>query len=253
MPRDSVVALTQEPQDNEPLAALLSDHGITSLSYPCIATEIKPYAGGELPDELLGGRTLRDFGVLAFSSKRGVSGMALAREQLLVAQPMLACVGEATAAEAERVLGLSCKIIPQEQTGAGMAQAIIARLEPARPVLHPRGNKTTGEFVRILTEHGWEVCELEVYANHAPDLEPLRHGAISLAVFASPSAASCFFAANTQLKSTLRCVAIGSVTGQALRELRAKHITEAAEPSHAGLVNKVLEVIDQEIKHDTEH
>lgn len=241
MPESPVVILTQEQTDNEHLGSKLDALGISWLSYPCIATQLLPYKGDTLP----GGGELEDFKVVAFTSKRGVAGMLEVKERLLDARPIVACVGDATALEVKTLLGLDCSIRTRIQTSVGLTQAIANKLSEPAALLHPRGNKTSGEFKLTMEGQGWKVCEVVVYENIAPDMEPLGEVKTAAVVFASPSAAKRFFETNHDLTQRTSCIAIGPTTGQALHTLGAVDVIEAKQPSIDGLADSIRLNIQQ--------
>lgn len=239
MQAPALVILTQEAADNARLAALLSGPGLRAISYPCIETKLLPWDGQALPD----GQRLEDFAVLAFTSRRGVQGAEGLRERINAAGIAIACVGTATAQEAAERLGLPCRITGREQNAASLALAIAGAFETPARLLHLRGNRGSGEFAGLLRERGWEVCEVVVYENMPLSPAPLPAGHYSAAVFASPSAAEQFAGANPGLLEQLDCVAIGAVTGQRLRSLGAKQVTEAAQPGPRAVADTVLALL----------
>jgi uroporphyrinogen-III synthase len=239
MPAPARVILTQEPADSARLAAKLAALGHEALRYPCVATRLLPCCGDALPS----GRGIEDFDVIAFTSKRGVAGIAHLRERIATCGALIACVGDATADAARRHLGATDFIVGSEQTSAGLAEATIAARGGPGALLHVRGDKSTGEFRRAMEGAGWTVEELIVYENTAPPLTPLEDAEGSGAVFSSPTAAQRFFALNSGLLKRIKCIAIGPVTARSLRELGAANITVAERPDDAG----VLEAIEAAI------
>lgn len=241
MPSAPLVILTQEEADNARLDRYLAARGIATLSYPCIETVVLPYDGRALP----GSRELEDFGVIAFTSKRSAAGLEPVRGRLKAAAPLVACVGDATAREVDVRLGLKCAIMPRKPTAAELAGAILERLSVATPLLYARGDKTTGELQTVLTAQGWDVSELIVYENRAPQIEPLALDGFAAAVFASPSAVERFFEANAGLKEAITCIAVGPVTGRSLRELGAARVFESPRPDLAYLADAVCDALEE--------
>jgi uroporphyrinogen-III synthase len=244
MPGTPVVILTQEADDNARLAELLSARGIPTHSYPCIATRLLPFDDTALPS----GRSLADYRIVAFSSKRGVAGIAGAGEHLRKLAPVIACVGTATAEAAGQMLGLQASIVPDNQTGEGLARAILREFATPVPVLLIRGNRTSGTFQRILQKSGWPVDEVVVYENTSPSPEPLGLLGDCIAAFASPSAAECFFSANPELARTCRCVAIGEATAQRLEEIGLTDVALARQSSMQALADRIIELCGEEIR-----
>jgi len=241
MPSAPVVVVTREHEDNLPLIRRLGEMGVETLEYPCIATRIIPYTG----EPLCSGKKLDDFRAVAFASKRGVEGMRQAAASLKNSKALLAAVGEGTALAIQNIIGRKADLIAEPQTGEGLAKAIIARLEKPAPVLYVQGNKTTGELRSILTKKGFEVCDLVVYENYAPRVERLELKGPAIAVFASPSAGETFFAANSHLKDTAFCVAIGPTTEKFLKTLGIKKIAAASKPGLEELVSAISGLVNR--------
>lgn len=244
MPGIPVVILTQEEDDNARMAALLEQRGVEAYSYPCIATRMLPFDQLSLPQ----GRSLGSYRIVAFTSRRGVTGMTGAAEALRTSGAVIACVGDTTAAAVQQTLGLQAAIIPEVHTGEGLAQAIAGGFPSPVALLLVRGNRTAGAFQSTLRELGWDVDEVVVYEHVSPHPEPLGQLKSCVAAFASPSAAECFFGSNPNMIKTCICVAIGSTTGERLRELGAVNIVEAARPNQSDMVEAICQVCEEGIK-----
>ena len=242
MSPNPAVILTQEEQDNARLADLLAARGMSSISYPCICTSYIPFD----PHGEIAGIPLREYGLVAFTSRRGVIGFEPASQLLEQSRPVVACVGESTAAEFESRFGFKAEIMPPEnRTGAGLAGEICSRINAPVPVLYVRGTRASGEFSEPLRRRGWQVGELTVYRNDQPQMQPLALAGQAVAVFASPSAAARFFQVNPGMTGSIPCVAIGPVTQRSLRELGVERITAAARP-HLESVAESVEILLRE-------
>ncbi len=234
------VILTQEEDSAGELAAALHSAGLKTLSYPCIATRHIPFDGGFK----IGGKSISEFDVYAFTSRRGVGGAIPARDAIASRRAKIACVGEATADAVLQLLGLRCDILPAlKYTGEALAAAIADTVSLPASVLHFRGSKTAGDFKCALEKLGYDVGELVVYENLSPEIEPLEKGSFIAAAFASPSAADRFFDVNGHLKSDLLCFAIGPTTAAKLRELGAPIIHESPSQTMASLAATIIEVL----------
>jgi uroporphyrinogen-III synthase len=218
-----VVILTQEREDAQRQADELSAAGIRTLVYPCIATRLVSYSG-RLPLT----RPVLEFDVVAFTSKRGVAGLAPYRDELSAAT-VVAAVGESTASAVRELLNRRQVLLPERATADDLARMLLTKL-PVGNLLHVRGT-LGGDAIRpVLEAAGWVVEELIVYENIDPQLEPLYVESRALAVFASHSAVQRFFKTNPNLKSTLQCVAIGPVTADGLRAIGVENVHVAARP-----------------------
>lgn len=143
------------------------------------------------------------------------------------------------------MLGVIPAIVPDDQTGAGLAQTIAAEFPDPVPLLLIRGTKSSNTFQEKLRSLGWTVDELIVYENVPASPEPLGRIDDCIAVFASPSAAECFFGTNPELAATAKCVAIGEVTARRLTELGAQSIAVATRPAQQDLVDAVSKLCNE--------
>jgi len=243
---DPVVILTQEEPDNARLAEMLGSRGLSSFSYPCITTKYIPFD----PEADVAGHRLADFRVIVFTSKRGAVGFVPAVRIVKDSNPLIACVGASTAHEVELRLGLECSITHESiKTAAGLAEAIIHCCGEPEPLLHVRGTRTGSALKDILETAGWNVSELIVYSNESPEIQSLEFHSRLVAVFASPSAAGRFFEKNESMKAILPCVAIGPVTGQALRSLGVIRLAESSQPE----LNSVAEAVERIIREECDN
>jgi len=210
-PRSTIV-LTRESADNAPLRRRLERHGLVVDECPCVATRMFPYSG----EPLEGGVVLEDFEVVAFSSRRGVKGIATQASRL-AAVPLLAAVGPGTARAVELLIGRSPDIVPPEGTGEAMAGLILARASKGARVLLVRGLESTGAFQKKLGEgDNLRLTELIVYENFEPDITAVHPEGWAVVLCASPSAVRRFFHSNPHLLSRSTAVAIGPTTKAAL-------------------------------------
>ena len=210
-PRSTVV-LTRESADNAPLRRRLERHGLVVQECPCVATRLFPYTGEPFP----GGLARVDSHVVAFSSRRGVKGVAT-QASSLTSIPLLAAVGPGTARAVERLVGRTPDLVPPEGTGEAMAGLILGRLPKGGRVLLVRGRETTGAFQKKLGEgDNLQLTELIVYENFEQDIAKVDVDNRAVILFASPSAVRRFFQSNPHLLSRSTAVAIGPTTKAAL-------------------------------------
>jgi uroporphyrinogen-III synthase len=240
MPKDTIVILTREPEDNAVLEEKLAQEGIKTLSYPCISTRVIPYEGYSIC-----GKSVSDFKIIAFTSKRAVAGMERVWRELKNSDAILAAVGNRTAEEIKARIGRKAEIIGKKQTGESLAKAIIARFNQPVSVLYVRGNKTTDEFKSLLQSNGFQVYDLIVYENYAPELKPLELNQPAIVMFASPSAVINFYRVNPLIKNTVSAVAIGESTKKELIRLGFSQIRVASKPEPDYLVECVLKLVKE--------
>jgi uroporphyrinogen-III synthase len=229
-----VVVLTREDEDNRALAALLEARGVPWVSYPCLRTHFVPRSAWDCnPGE---------YGVLAFTSRRGVRGLHAGLEGVLPGEPLLAAVGRGTCRALEELFGRAADVIAHPPTGAGLAETLIPRLGPGDRVLLVRGDRTSGTFQEALRRAGHHLDELIVYEQLAPRLEPLSERRPVILVLASPSAARRFLELHRGRLAMAACVAIGPTTAAAVEALGAGPVLVAEEPTNDALVRRVIEV-----------
>jgi uroporphyrinogen-III synthase len=240
MQAGELVVLTQEEADNRALASLLEPAGLAVLSYPCIATKYRYYAGGMLPE----GRQLSDYDLLLYTSRRAVTGTVAAATAIRESAVPVACVGQGTAQAVRMRLGTPPTLVPQrDEHGAGLAAAVAALPVRPRRVLYFRGSHTTGKLQAALRDKGIIVDELEVYANIEPELAPLA-AEPQAGVFASPSAVRRFFNANPELPRVFPCFAIGPTTSAALERTGAGAVFQSPRPDKHALAATIISTLE---------
>lgn len=238
-----VVILTRETGDNREAVERLRSLSIPVKEYPCIRTTLLPYRSGEP----VRGVPLEDYHIIVFTSKRGVAGMREAAPLLSESKQFIAVVGNTTAAAAAGIFGRKPCIVAKPPTGEALARQLVSRFPNNLRVLHPRGNKTTGTFKTIMESHGFALTELEVYRNDMPEIQPLPEKNLenAIVVFASPSAAKCFFKTNTRTASGTVYLSIGPVTAKYLDKIGRGPVITALEPGVDALVNEIIELQTQ--------
>lgn len=243
MRTNPAVILTQETDDNAVLSAMLAAHNIDTLDYPCIATRYFHVSKTQEIDDL----GIADFPLYIFTSKRAVQGVAHMRDVFESVRADIACVGDSTERALEELLGISCSIKPEtDNTGLGLAHAIIDEIPSPLSALYIKGNKSTGDLKQELEANGWEILELIVYENYTPDIKPLGSDDYRVAIFSSPSAVGRFFSVNPKLKAGLNCIAIGTTTAEYLRKIGVRQVFTAARPEKEELVKVVLNILNLE-------
>lgn len=241
MPSDLIV-LTRREGDNQNLATALQALGLSTLSYPCIATRtIEP------TEERLWELTeAGPVDAIAFPSRAAVRGLyeqpGLLAELLGGGAPLLATVGPATT----KILTArhqSPELQAEPATGAALAEALARRLGPGATVLIPGGDKPRPDLPEALTAHGLIPLPLQVYAHEDLEPDPLPAPPPAAILCASPSAAQTFLKANPTLNHA-PFVAIGHTTESALKDLGAINITRATATTQDALVEAVTQALE---------
>ncbi len=209
------VVLTREPEDNRQLARALAERGVPVREIPCVQTR---WLCPEPPQG--------SFGAVALASRRAVEGLIRAglAESLVQAEPrpVVAAVGEATRAALEAA-GIAVDLVAEPPTGRTLAEVLHARLEPDLRVLVPCGVAKGGGLEPGLRALGRSFEALPVYANQAPEGEPLEPFPVAAVFVAAPSAARRLLSRAPWLRDH-SFLAIGPTTAAALAELGVREI-----------------------------
>ncbi len=242
MPTNPIVILTRDPYDNAPLLKRLGELDIEAIEYPCIKTHLLPYGESSHLEE---GKKLKDFQAVVFTSKRGVAGMTSAYKELSKSGQLIAVVGENTADAVRRLIGREPAIIADPPNAENLAHRLVPVLDPSKPVLHVRGDKSTGSLDAILTANGFPLTELVVYKNPPPLLEPLDPELMKRGIifFASPSAARYFFRYNPVPPTQLVYLALGPTTAGYLRGQVVTRVFQLETLGVGGVTKKLQEII----------
>ncbi|MEW6368583.1 MAG: uroporphyrinogen-III synthase [Acidobacteriota bacterium] len=220
------VVLTRSPDDNQELAATLRSYGLEVLEYPCVEIRVVDVEA-----------VSRQVACVAFTSRPAVRGFFANGLDRGLRPHVVGAVGASTSAELLKN-GWEATHVPAVSNAEELAAVLCSALHPGDVVLWPRGEMATESFGAILREAGLDVIERVVYVNVEPQLRPIA-GPCSAVVFASPSAARRFFAANPGL-AVAPVVAIGNRTAGAARDAGAKNVIESERPSNDEIARALL-------------
>lgn len=189
-----------------------------------------------------------------FTSTNGVDGVWAQVEGLnldarLFARVSIAAVGSGTA-EALLRRGLRADVVPQRQTTAGLADALLGLVStPARALL-PRADIATPALTAALRDAGWTADDVEAYRTVAAAgldevvAQQLRDGEIDVLAFASSSTVRNFVdLLGERPPAGTRIVSIGPVTSETCRELGLTVDAEAEPSDIDGLAAAVVEAV----------
>ena len=157
----------------------------------------------------------------------------------------IAAVGTQTAAALQRH-GLHPDVVPERQTGADLAAALIARGDqPARAVLL-RTDIAAADLPTALRDAGWAATEVEAYrtvpAPHLPTgvAERIAGGGIDVVAFAASSTVRNLVALlGGTVPESIRVASIGPVTSATCAELGVRVDAEADPCDVEGLAQAV--------------
>ncbi|RJO71072.1 MAG: hypothetical protein C4523_04895, partial [Myxococcales bacterium] len=131
-------------------------------------------------------------------------------------------------------------VVAEPATGEALARALVARLPAGAPALVVRGAIGRKEIAAGLEAGGCRIFPLTVYANGEPP-PPVVSAPFEAAVFASPSAAERFCAANPAARGAA-LVAIGETTAAWLCE-RGFAPTVSRAPTPEALAEAVIDAL----------
>ena len=169
-------------------------------------------------------------------------------DSLLIGQRRVWAVGEKTA-DALQARGIGVQSLPEQFTGASLAEHVVATAAEGSQFLLPQGDLASEDLAARLRDAGFTVDAVVVYRTVAPsgrDVRDLRAqlaaGLIDAVTFLSPSSARNFVAlfGGEPLAAVLRravVAVIGPVTQNALRELGVEPAVVAEVSTSGGLVD----------------
>ncbi|NOX59039.1 MAG: uroporphyrinogen-III C-methyltransferase, partial [Planctomycetes bacterium] len=217
------VVVTGTPALCTRLSEELSSRGAEAIRCPLIRIEFPP----KLPalDEEL--QRLDEFGWLVFSSANGIRGFfkrlhALNLDARALSGCRIAAVGSRSARELLKH-GLRADVIPNDETGSGLASAILeASDSQGRCVLLPRSDRGLPALTSGLRRAGMEVVDVVAYRTIAVPPSPGQvveiNDSADAILFASPSAVECAVASGIDTQG--RVVAcIGETTSDAAQRM----------------------------------
>ena len=238
------VAVTRPPHQSRELAERLSDLGAEVVELPLIEIT-DPSSWLELDRAI---RELETYDWVLFSSanvvERFLNRMAVrGRDDRALSTTEIGAVGDRTVS-ALAAHGLIADLVPTTFTGAAWAEA----LGPGTgKILLPRVEGAPDELRSALTERGWEVDEVAVYANvpgsPTPEsIERVRAGEVDIITFTSASTVRHFstvVGSPAELTRVPTVVCIGPSTAAAAEEAGLVVAAEAEPHNTDGLVAAV--------------
>lgn len=220
------VVITRAPHQAESMVRLLEKHGAHPLRYPCI--DIAPPQDTTRLNDLL--QAASQFDWLVLTSTNTVH-MLHQRMQALGLSPQwrrMAAVGPKTARLAESVFGAVVECVPDEHTGAALAQTL--PLAEGMRVALPQSALADDELAQALTKRGADVTVVDAYRNVIGGGGDKLAGQIDALTFTSGSTVQNFVTRWTrdghQLDRAFAVVVacIGPVTAATARECGFTHI-----------------------------
>ena len=227
-------ALITRPRENAgPIAQALAERDIDVLLEPLLEIQSTEHGPVDLA------------GVQAVLVTSAFGARELARATSERDLPVYA-VGDATA-QAARDAGFT-KVESARGDAGALTGLVLDRLDPAKgPLLYAAGRVTSGDFPDPLTEAGFEIRRVELYAARpAAALSPetvdaLREGSLDLALFFSPRTAATFVrlirdAGLADACGRVTALAISPAVADALRPVSWRAVESAASPNQEAML-----------------
>ena len=246
------IVITRPHEQNAELGALLSKHGASVLEMPLI--EIDYAENEDVAKEIFD--CVCEYDWLVFTSANGVRGFfrqffARFRDMRSLGPCRIACVGPATARAVEE-LHLEVDCVPEEHTGAALAEKIVSEhgVENLK-ICVITGNQNSTALAETLEKARGIVDVFPVYetgendVSEHPSLADFRKNGADAIVFASGSAVKSFVSQAALLKLEKdavqpRVVAIGAPTASALKAAGIPVSAIAEKASAPGILDAVL-------------
>ena len=164
--------------------------------------------------------------------------------------PRVACVGPVTA-EAARQAGLRVELVAKTHNGVALANELGRRLQGLK-VLLPRSDRANPDLPAALKGYGARVSEVIAYRTLQPSemdrgsLARVSEGEADAVLFFSPSAVQhiveLFGAEKVRsLQDKLAIIAVGPITGNALRDAGVLHALLATETTAESVIGTLEE------------
>lgn len=184
------------------------------------------------------------FDWVVVTSTNTVSALAAYGADALAENTRFAVVGDATAT-ALRNLGLTVELVPEDQTGPGLARSLTEVVPPGARVLCLLGSRAGDTITSPLRRNDVNVVRVESYRSitrlgRASEVRSVvRGGRLDGAVFASPSSVQVLtseLGVDIAALSGACLVAIGETTAAAMREAGLPVHATASHPSPEGVL-----------------
>jgi uroporphyrinogen III methyltransferase/synthase len=239
------VLVPRAPGQAAATARTLRDHGAIPIVVPAI--EIVDTTDGAPVERAIA--TLPDYEWVLFTSQNGVEAFlrALARNGRDARAFGAAKVGVVGARTAEALLscGIRADLVADEQTGEGLASALLSRGAP-KSVLLLRAKVAREALPRLLRRAGAQVDEVAIYETRpASDTEalagPVRDGGVDVVLFTSGSTVRSLTAAlgplSREALAKVTVASIGPATTAVAEELGVRVDVRSEESSLDGLLS----------------
>ena len=188
---------------------------------------------------------------LVFTSANGVEAFfrrlrAERRDVRTLARCSVAAIGRATGAALEE-RGILPDLCPAEQTGRGLARALVRAARPGEEMVLLRSEQGSRELPDLLREAGLPVRDVATYRVVEGEC-PAALPPLDCLTFASAGGVERFFRRYGAAPPGCPCVCIGAVTAAALEGRTDAPAAVARDVSVEGLVQTVLEAAGQSTK-----
>jgi uroporphyrinogen III methyltransferase/synthase len=244
-----LVLVTRSRKQASVLSQLLARHGVLPVELPTIEIQAMPDKRGL--DQAIA--HLRDYSWLIFTSVNGVEIFFghlhdLGHDSRALGGVRLCAIGPATAIALER-FGLIADRIPQEYSGAAIAESLQKENIAGKRILLPRSEAATPELLTRLGQLGAKVDDIAIYRTVLPQADPgsgkqmLLAGEIDITTFTSSSTVKhlvSLLGAEWEAVNRTRVACIGPVTAATAAQLGVRVDVVAQEHTIPGLVHAII-------------
>ncbi len=246
------IIITRAAAQSEALARELSARGAIPVVLPLVSFA-DPEDFAPLDAAIMG---IQRFDWLILTSAQAVRSLVKRSEEMkrdLIppgSRLRIGCVGPVSA-DAARKAGLPVEYVAETHTGAGLAKELGDRLRGAKVFL-PRSDRANPDLPVALKNCGAQVREVIAYRTLKPaafdetNLRTIAERAADAMLFFSPSAVQHFVdlvgvEQLHALQDKLAIVAVGPVTGKALREAGVRRIVVAGDTTAIAVLGALEE------------
>jgi len=249
------IVVTRTREQASELVALLEEYGANCLEYSTI--NIEPVADYQVLDQEIA--RLSSCGWLLFTSLNGVTYFfrrlrELGLDARSLAGPKIAVVGRATGDELQRY-GITADLMPEQFTGEGLAEALIAAGVDRKRIVIPRALAARDVLAEMLAAAGAEVVIAPVYQNvplqgRKEQLrEELAAGGINMVTFTSSSTVTNFLAmvdaaSPEELQQLMAGVTIATIGPITAKTVADSGLTVSVQPEQFTIPDMVQAIVD---------
>jgi uroporphyrinogen-III synthase len=219
------------------LASLLEARGAEVVHVPLVRIAEPADGGAALSEELA---RLDEYDWLVVTSTPGAERVG--RAAAAAPHVGLGAVGRTTASSLADLAGRPVDVVPERQTAAHLASALLAAARPGDRVLLAQADRAGGDLARALRDGGCDVTVREAYRTELLATDPAVADGADVLLLASGSAARSWVDAHGPRAPGL-VVAIGPSTAAAALDVGLAVSGTAGDHSLEGLVEETERLV----------